>query len=252
MRSSASGNIGARLLASTATNSSRLPMPSSAAAATQPSRQPRSGASMSAKTVRSGEVDALARGRWVAALGHLEGADEQHGGADRQVDQERPGPGEAIDQVAAEHRAGGRGDAAERRPGADRPTTLRFRKVRAEQRQAARHHQRSADALNRTCGDQRIDAAGPRTRRRCRGEDRRADGKHPAPPEAIAERAAGEQQRCEKERVRLDHPLGLGGARAQIAAQRGQRDVDHGAIDKRHARAEDRRQQRPPLRLHGA
>ena len=68
-----------------------------------------------------------------------------------------------------------------------------------------------------------------------------------AAPEHIAERTADEDQRRQKQRVRLDHPLHLVARCAQFALDDRQRDVDRRRIDETHARAEDRCHQDPRL-----
>ena len=77
------------------------------------------------------------------------------------------------------------------------------------------------------------------------GEDRHADQEDAPPAEAVAQRAADQQQRGEEERIRLDDPLRLGRRGVEFALDRRQRDVDDRAVDERHARAEDRGHQHP-------
>src|SRR5438093_199364 len=66
------------------------------------------------------------------------------------------------------------------------------------------------------------------------------------PPEEQAEHGHGDQQeRGEKERVRLDDPLDVGDGGAELALQRRQGQVDDRAVDEGEARAEHRRGQHP-------
>src|SRR5690349_21132277 len=67
-------------------------------------------------------------------------------------------------------------------------------------------------------------------------------------PDAVAERAADEQETREHERVRLDDPLHVGDGRPELALERRQRDVDDGPIDEREARPQDRRREHPRAR----
>ena len=97
-----------------------------------------------------------------------------------------------------------------------------------------------------------IERAAPRSRGRTRTDasvkQRDADEKDALAPELIAQRSADENQRAEKQRVGLDHPLDVGDRRVKIGLERGQRDVDDRRIDERHARPEDRGDQRPSIR----
>ena len=61
----------------------------------------------------------------------------------------------------------------------------------------------------------------------------------------IAQRAAGQEQRRQRQRVGFDHPLHLGQRRVERGLQRGKRDVDDGAVDERQARSEDGGGQHP-------
>ena len=69
------------------------------------------------------------------------------------------------------------------------------------------------------------------------------------PPLAVevAERAADEDQRAEREQVGVGDPLLAGQAAAEVALDRRQRDVDHRRVEPRHERAQDRGQQREAL-----
>ena len=71
---------------------------------------------------------------------------------------------------------------------------------------------------------------------------------HALAAELIAHRSTDQDQRAQEQRVGFDHPLHVGDRRVEVGLKRGERDVDDGGIDKRHARAEDRRGQRPSAR----
>ena len=75
-----------------------------------------------------------------------------------------------------------------------------------------------------------------------------ADDEDPAPAEPVAERAAEQDQAGEREQVAVGDPLQLGQARVEVLADGAQRDVDDGAVEQRHPRAEDGRQRPPPGR----
>ena len=74
-----------------------------------------------------------------------------------------------------------------------------------------------------------------------------ADREHPPLAVDVAERAADQDQRAEREQVRVRHPLLRRQPAAEVALDRRQRDVDDRPVDRRHAGAEDRRDQRQPL-----
>ncbi len=102
----------------------------------------------------------------VARLGHVAVGHEDDEGAERQVDQEDPPPRDRVDQIAAEERPDRRRDAAQARPGADRPGPVLGVKGRLEDREAARCEQRAADALEHARRDQDLDRRRERAQRR--------------------------------------------------------------------------------------
>ena len=67
------------------------------------------------------------------------------------------------------------------------------------------------------------------------------------PPQQVAERAADEQQRPERQQVGLDDPLLRREPGVEVVADRGQRDVDHGAVEEHDGGAEHARDQRQAL-----
>ena len=85
--------------------------------------------------------------------------------------------------------------------------------------------------------DERRHAAGERGRGRRGTEDDEAEGERALAPEPVAEAAGGEQQAGEHERVGVDHPLEVADARAEVAHQGGQRDVDDRVVDHDHEQA---------------
>ena len=71
---------------------------------------------------------------------------------------------------------------------------------------------------------------------------------HAAAPEAVAERAAEDDQRAEGEQVRVGDPLQVAEAGVQVARDRRQRDVDHRGVEEGDAGAEHRGGDDPPAR----
>src|SRR5213076_2230307 len=75
-----------------------------------------------------------------------------------------------------------------------------------------------------------------------RGEREQADSEDEdsSPSVSVAERSSEQYQRRERQQVAVEDPLQRGGRGVEIAADVGQRDVDYGAVEKRHPRAEHR------------
>ena len=91
--------------------------------------------------------------------------------------------------------------------------------------------------------DQRARARRRGAQHRSHPEPDDAGGEDPPAAEEVAERAADEQQRAEREQIRVDDPLLGGEAAVQVGADRREGDVDERAVQEDRARAEDARQQ---------
>ena len=78
------------------------------------------------------------------------------------------------------------------------------------------------------------------------GEAADAGEEDPAASEAVAERAAEQDERGERQRVGVDHPLQAGGAGAEVGTDRGQRDRDDRGVEEGHARPQNGGEQDPP------
>jgi len=76
-----------------------------------------------------------------------------------------------------------------------------------DQRQRRREERGAADALQRPRHVKRRHVPGDTAEERGRGEEEYARGKHEPAPVAIRERAGGQDQRRETDRVRIDDPL---------------------------------------------
>ena len=63
-------------------------------------------------------------------------------------------------------------------------------------------------------------------------EQHQADGQRSLASVLVAERAGGEQQAREHDDVRVEDPLDVGAARAEVAHDRGQRDVEDRVVDR--------------------
>ena len=82
-----------------------------------------------------------------------------------------------------------------------------------------------------------------RAERRGGAEGDQPDDEHPPPAELVAERAADQEQRDQRQHVGLDDPLLAGEAGVEVVADRRQGDVDDGRVEEDDRRAEDRRDQ---------
>ena len=75
-------------------------------------------------------------------------------------------------------------------------------------------------------------------------ERRNADSEHAKSAEDVSERPAHEDQRAERQQIRVDDPLLRREPAAEIALNRWQGDVDHCRVDEDDGRAQDRCNQR--------
>ena len=119
-----------------------------------------------------------------------------------------------------------------------------------DQRQPAGVHDRAADALARARDDQEQRARGQRAQERGQREQAEADREHELAAEQVGERAGGQQERGQGQRVGVDHPLDVREARVQIGRDLRQRDVHDRDVEQQHERRDADNQQRPPLTFH--
>ena len=121
--------------------------------------------------------------------------------ADRHVDPEDRRPVEEAQQHARDHRPHAEAEARERRPHADRPRApLGLVGVRQD-RQRRRRQQRRADALQRAEDDQHRVVRRQRAADREQGEQHEAGDEDALAPVAVAERAADQDQRRQRQHV---------------------------------------------------
>lgn len=177
-----------------------------------------------------------------------DGHADQRGG---DVQQEDPAPARPVHQPATEERSDGGPDAAEARPQADGPGPVGGVEGGLDDRQRTGSEQRPADALEHAGRDEDADVRGQPANQRRGGEPHHADDEDPPAPEAVAERAAEQDQPGQREHVAVDGPLERGEARVQVTADGRQGDVDDRRVQQGHAGPEDRRQQDPLPRRGG-
>ena len=195
-----------------------------------------------------GPVEA-ARVGILGLLDHGEG-ERDRGDPDRHVDEEDRLPADPLGEHAADERA-------------DRPPPRRWWRPRArtrcrgrgpvgrgEQGERGGEHERAADALQRAREVERERRAGEPAQHRGDREDDEADHEHEPPADAVGERAARQQQRGERERVGVDHPLQVGEVGAEVALDRGQRDVHDRDVEQQHECRRADGDQGPPLAVH--
>ena len=109
----------------------------------------------------------------------------------------------------------------------------------------------SAAPIPMTAGpDERRDPTRERGGRRRPAEDHQAEGEGAPAPEPVTQAAGGEQQPGEHQGVRVDHPLEVADAGAEVTHQRRERDVDDRVVDHddEQAHAEDHQGEPAPLR----
>ena len=173
----ASGSIG--ILYTTlhdrrAARATRLPIASAPSTSGWPGaeRRPFEQSEDDAAQAKDGERGATpvdpGRSRRVAALVHESQRQHEHDDRERHVQKKHRAPADVFDQPAAAHRADRRRDRAESRPGADRSAALALIERGADDREAPRHEEGGADALQRAADDQ-----SRRATSRCRRASRR-------------------------------------------------------------------------------
>src|SRR5205085_12151487 len=104
------------------------------------------------------------------------------------------------------------------------------------------------ESLGSASNDQRTDSGSETAPRRSRSEDDHAHDENASSPIAITQRTADKKKRRKEQGIGFDYPLDVGNGGVERALQRGQGDVDNSAVDKRHARSEDRGREHPGLR----
>jgi hypothetical protein len=164
---------------------------------------------------------------------------------ERHVDREDPAPRGHVEDPAAGQRPDHGRDPAPGRPRADRRSPFLLVGVGdRDQSQRRGCQQRARGTLKRASGNEQLD------RRRERAEQRRGaeaddpDRKDPPLAVEVTERPADQDQRAEREQVRVHDPLLARETAAEIRFDRRQRDVHHRRIEQRDPRAEDRRHER--------
>ena len=172
------------------------------------------------------------RGPLDLALGQDARREERGGEADRHVDEQHPLPAGVLGQEAAEQHAGGAAGAGDRAPDAQRAVALgALGEGRGDDRQRGRGEDRGAEALDGAGGDQPARALGETTGQRGGGEEDQAGDEDAAAAEQVGHAPAEQQEAAEDERVRVDDPGQVLLGEVEVAAHRGQRDVDDRGVE---------------------
>ena len=106
---------------------------------------------------------------------------------DWNIDKEDCPPGEVFDRPSANHWPDRRGDRTETRPGADGASAIFFAKGAADNREAAWHEKRRAEALHRARDNELPNSWSKPAPSRCHGENHNPDNKNAASAVAIPE-----------------------------------------------------------------
>ena len=181
-------------------------------------------------------------GPWLSSSRRL--GEHDRDDADGDVEPEDPVPRDAVDDRAADQRAGRDGDAGDAGPDAERHAALAFGERRGQQRQRQRRDDRAADALDGAGRDQRVGGRGQRGRRGGGGEQPEAEPEHAAAAEPVAERRPGQEQHRERQRVRVHEPLQVVDRGAQVAPDARQGGRHDEVVEHRHEQREAGHDQR--------
>jgi hypothetical protein len=114
-----------------------------------------------------------------------------------------------------------------------------------QQGQAARHQQGAGRALHRAGGDEDGHGRGQSAGGGRHGEADEPNEEDALAAVAVAEGAAQQQQRTQRQQVGVEDPLQTREAAAQAPFDGREGDVDHGAVEQGHAGAEDAGEHQP-------
>jgi hypothetical protein len=144
-------------------------------------------------------------------------------------------------QPAADERPDHECNARPRRPGSDRCPALLAAERRSDHREARGREDRARDPLQPAGDDQRVAVGRRRAQDGREAEAEDAEQEEAPCPEQVAERPSDEQQRAERQQVRVDEPLLEREPSPEISLDRRQRDIDDGRVDEDDDGPEDAR-----------
>ncbi len=176
------------------------------------------------------------------------------GHREQEVHVQAPAPDEPLGEDAAEQqarRAAPPPAIAPKMPNA-LPRSCRVGERDGEQCERRRREQRSEDALRRARGDEHAEGPGGTADRGGDGEAEQAADERPLAPEQVAEPAAEQQQRAERQRVGGDDPLARVVGEAEVLLRAGQGDVHDRRVQHDHQlRDGDHREDEPAALVMG-
>ena len=198
------------------------------------------------RVIWPGQIEAP-RGFGIGGLRNDRQKADENRHAERDVDEERPPPGEVGRQQPPEEGSDRRHAADRRSPDRKRDRPLAAAEHAVDRRQRRGQDHRAADPLQEAAEDQR-----GRARRGGRHEARddepdRPEAEQPAATEHVPDPTERDQQRREDERVDRVDPLGIHRGRVEVPDDRRDRDVDDRRVDDDHRHPErDERHGDPP------
>ena len=142
-----------------------------------------------------------------AGFGHDFPSEKSAGEAERQIDIEDPAPADAVDQKAAERRAGEKADMKRGRCEPEGAAPLFHRQVDRHDGAAVGRDHRTADRLHGAEKNQLAGGLGQAADRRSGDENQKTEGVKTAPAEQIAKPAHGDDQTDQNQIVNQDRPL---------------------------------------------
>ena len=157
-------------------------------------------------------------------------------------------PREVFEQVPSQQGADGRPQTGDGRPDAQRRRPLfRVREDDADERQRGGHDHRAAHAQECAHGNHNARRVGEKDQEGGHSENGVAEHEHAFAAPTVSDCRPGYEKACEHQRVDVDDPQLLGGARLEVLGQVGKRDVQNRHVHgyDQNARAEHGRGQPP-------
>ena len=181
----------------------------------------------------------------IARLRHPRERQEQGEDPDRDVHVEHPAPPGRVGEDAADQRPGRNRRADGRSPDRERPEPLGPAVLVADQGECRREERGAPHSLKRTGEIEHRDAPGRPAESGGGGEHDDADQEDEAPPVAVCESAAGEDQHRKGERVCIERPLQSAQVCAEPALDARQRDHHDRDVEQQHEGRRAHRDERP-------
>lgn len=150
-----------------------------------------------------------------------------------------------LNQPTAKHGPDRGGDRRRARPRADRLSTTLFVEGRTDNRETSGHQECSSYSLNAPGDDQLMNGRSKTTTGGCNRENGHADQVDPTAPKQVTQGAPDENQRAQKQTIRLDHPLHIHHGRVKATLYRRQSDVDNCVVDECQAGTKNRCSENP-------